>query len=59
MPHFMIVLIFFKPFFDNKISIFEEYGPVSPEIQTRVVRRQRSLLERDDQIRKQSLNIKD
>ena len=23
---FMIVLIFFKPFFDNKMSIFEEYG---------------------------------
>ena len=29
MPHFMIVLIpyqFIKPFLDNKISIFEEYG---------------------------------
>ena len=26
MPHFMIVLIFFKTFLDNKMSIFEEYG---------------------------------
>ena len=26
MPHFMTVLIFFKPFLDNKTSIFEEYG---------------------------------
>ena len=29
MPHFMIVLItyqFIKPFLDNKMSLFEEYG---------------------------------
>ena len=26
MPHFMIVLIFFKAFLDNEMSIFEEYG---------------------------------
>ena len=27
MPHFMTVLIFFKPFFDNKMSFFfQEYG---------------------------------
>ena len=25
MPHFMIALIFFKPFLENKMSIFEEY----------------------------------
>ena len=26
MPHFMIVLIVFKPFLDDRMSIFEEYG---------------------------------
>ena len=26
MPHSVSVLIFFKSFLDNKISIFEEYG---------------------------------
>ena len=25
-PHFKIVLIFFKPFLDNKMPNFEEYG---------------------------------
>ena len=26
MPHFKIVLIIFKPFLDNEMFIFEEYG---------------------------------
>ena len=31
MPHFVIVLIFFKPFLDTKMSIFEEYGALNSD----------------------------
>ena len=37
MPYFMIVSLFFKPFLDNKMSIFEEYGAFSKFVDNMII----------------------